>query len=85
MKVIGTTFDTDPAPAAQYNTIVICPVKRFFDSKGQPVLAVCRGWQSSHPEIGGTLFGPPAGGAPSRLLPVANSRSCRTIRRSPTE
>jgi hypothetical protein len=86
MKVIRTTFETDPAPTAEYNTVLICPVVRFFDSKGQPVLAVCRGWQSSRWSLrGGTVFGPYSGGAPARLLPVANTGSCRTIRMSPTE
>jgi hypothetical protein len=86
MKVIGTTFETDPAPTAEYNTVLICPVIRFFDSKGQPVLAVCRGWQSTRGGLlGGTHFGPSSGGAPARLLPVANTGSCRTIRMNPTE
>jgi hypothetical protein len=86
MKVINATFETDPAPALEYNTVLICPVVRFFDSKGQPVLAVCRGWMSSTADPGGgTLFGPPAGGAPARLLPVASPGSCRTVRMSPTE
>ena len=89
MKVIGTKFETDTAPTAEYNTVLICPVVRFFDSKGQPVLAVCRGWQSSRANLGGlpagTLFGPSSGGAPARLLPVASAGSCRTIRMSPTE
>ena len=43
MKAIGATFETDAAPGAEYNTVLICPVVRFFDSKGQPILAVCRG------------------------------------------
>ena len=88
MKVIGTTFETDPAPTAEYNTVLICPVVRFFDSKGQSVLAVCRGWQStrvSEPLGGGTMFGPSAGGAPSRLLPVTSTGSCSTVRMSATE
>jgi hypothetical protein len=93
MKVIGATFETDPVPfrrethprgqeeepglGTKYNTVVICPVIRFFDSKGQPVLAVCRGWQSSRPgkPIGGTNFGPAPGDRPARLLPVASTGS----------
>jgi hypothetical protein len=49
MKVIAATFETDTAPGAEYNMLVICPVINLFDSKGQPVMAVCRGWVSSHP------------------------------------
>jgi hypothetical protein len=87
MKVIGTTFETDPVPAAEYNTVVICPVVRFFDSRGQPVLAVCRGWQSTRVAYppGVTLFGPPAGGPPAKLLPTESIGSCRTLRMSPIE
>jgi hypothetical protein len=87
MKAIDATFQTDPAPTKEYNAVLICPVVRFFDSKGQPVLAVCRGWQSTRVSdpLGGTMFGPSAGGAPSRLLPVASTGSCRTVRMSATE
>jgi hypothetical protein len=76
MRVIGATFGTDLLPQAQYNTVVICPAINFFDSKGQPVLAVCEGWQSSSSPMGGTVSGPAAAGAPARLLPVASGGRC---------
>jgi hypothetical protein len=85
MKMISATFETDVVPRAEYNSVVICPVIKFFDSKGQPVLAVCRGWQQSS-EIesgGGMAFGPSAGGSPAKLLPVASAGSCHTVRMSP--
>jgi hypothetical protein len=74
MKAIGATFETERVPSA-FNTVVICPVIRFFDSKGQPVLAVCRGWQS-----GPISNGPPAGASPARLLPAQSMGLCRTLR-----
>jgi hypothetical protein len=79
MRVIGATFGTDVLP---YDTVVICPAINFFDSKGQPVLAVCEGWQSSSSPMGGTVSGPAAAGAPARLLPVASGGRCHTIRTS---
>jgi|SRR6516162_5769190 hypothetical protein len=82
MKMISTTFETHVVPQGEYNSIVICPVIKFFDSKGQPVLAVCRGWQQSSESGGGIVFGPPAGGSPAKLLPVASAGSCHTVRMS---
>ena len=83
MKVIAATFETDPFPGAGYNMFIICPVIRLFDSKGQPVLAVCKGWLSYRPNsaLRGSLFwAPTEEDMPARLLPVVNSRPCNTVR-----
>jgi hypothetical protein len=82
MKVISATYITESLRAADYNTVVICPMITLFDSKGQPVLAVCKGWQSSDLPRGGSVAGPPAGGPPARLLPVASRGTCLTVRTS---
>jgi hypothetical protein len=85
MKAIGATFKTEPRPA-EYNVVVVCPVVSFFDSKGQPVLAVCKGWQSGHlnssADFLDTVLSPPAGTPPGRLLPVGSTGNCITHRMS---
>lgn len=85
MRVIGTTFETDPIPRDNYNTVVICPVIRFFDSRGRPVLAVCKGLQSTRVQLTrergvGTVIGSPPGGHSGRLLPVSSLGACRSVR-----
>jgi hypothetical protein len=85
IKAIGATFKTEPRPA-EYNVVVVCPVVSFFDSKGQPVLAMCKGWQSgklnSPAEFLDTVLSPPAGTPPGRLLPVGSAGNCITHRMS---
>jgi hypothetical protein len=81
MKVIAATFETDPFPGGVYNMFIICPIIRFFDSKGQPVFAVCKGWLSHRPTTAtrGSIFWPPTGtDMPARLLPVVNWGSCQS-------
>ena len=80
MKGITTTFETDPIPHDNFNAVVICPVIRFFDSQGRPVVATCKGWQSTWPSGGGILLGPPSGGPPAKLLPIPSGGSCRSAR-----
>jgi hypothetical protein len=79
MRVIATTFETDPVPRNDYNTAVICPVIRLFDSKGYPVLAVCEGWQSTRVPLGTITSSPPNRPA-ARLLPISSAGACRSIR-----
>jgi hypothetical protein len=80
MKAITTTFEPDPVRWENYNTVVICPVIRFFDSQGRPLVATCKAWQSTTPNIGGTLMGPPWGGPSAKLLPISSDGSCRSLR-----
>jgi hypothetical protein len=59
MKEIAATFERETIPLAKYN-VVVCPVIRIFDSKGQPVLAVCKGGRAGHrdpphPVVGDTI------------------------------
>jgi hypothetical protein len=88
MKVISATFETDTAPGPEYNMLIICPVINFFDSKGQPVIAVCKGWVSSHPgspSLPRTLFWPPSSlDMPARLLPPAIAGPCNIDRTTKT-
>jgi hypothetical protein len=83
MRVIGTTFETVPIPRDNYNTVVICPVIRFFDSKGRPIYAICKGWQSTWDDLfqpsGRTFMGPPTGEPSVRLLPVSTLGSCLSV------
>jgi hypothetical protein len=81
MKEIAATFETETIPLTKYNVVVVCPVIRIFDGKGQPILAVCRGGRAGHldppaPALGDTMYGPIGG--PGRLLPAASNGNCRT-------
>jgi hypothetical protein len=77
--MITTTFETDPIPRERYNTVLICPVIRLVDSKGQ-VFSVCQGWQSTWAEHHAKMG--PLGAPPGRLLPVSSGGSCRSVRGS---
>jgi hypothetical protein len=46
-KSIIATFTTDPLDKQNYNIVVICPAVRFFNSTGHPLVAICKGWQST--------------------------------------
>jgi hypothetical protein len=78
MRVIATRFKTDPVPRDNYNTVVICPVIRYFDSRGHPQLAVCEGWQYTTLPGGGRSEAWALGGSPAILLPIASGGSCRS-------
>jgi hypothetical protein len=79
MRAIATTFKMDSVPRDEYyNTVVICPVIRLFDSKG-PVFAVCDGWQSTWAGDD-AMRGPPPVAPPARLLPVSSMGSCHSVR-----
>jgi hypothetical protein len=86
MKAIGATFETEPLPATEYNVVAECPVINLFDSRGQPILAVCKGWQRGYLSgpaaslMGGSLVG--GDNKPGRLLPISSSGICRTYRTS---
>jgi hypothetical protein len=83
MKVISATFEMEPLPVAEYNVAVVCPVIRIFDSKGQPILAVCKGSKFGHLNAPNAVFdavyGLPEGSPPGRLLPVSSKGNCRTF------
>jgi hypothetical protein len=88
MRVIAVTFVTDRYPPGGYNMFIICPLLRFFDSRGQPVFAVCRGWVSMDGDPGsrGKIFwGPAALEMSARLLPAASTGGCLTVRTSRIE
>ena len=81
LRIIAATFKTDAVPRDEYNTAVICPFIRLFDSKGHPVLAMCEGWQSTSMPLGTATSSPP-GRPPARLLPVSSVGSCLSVRLS---
>jgi hypothetical protein len=46
-KVIATIFKTDELDQQKYDTVLLCPSIRFFDATGRPLVAICRGWQTT--------------------------------------
>jgi hypothetical protein len=47
-RSILAMFSTMPLDKQKYNTVIICPTIRFFDSLGRPLVAMCRGWNSTY-------------------------------------